>query len=390
MHGGSFGNSLLLVRSWLIERGRVCYDLVTIPFQIKYYLRWTSRILLPLVTALSVLGCDARLEPKPFLFQSGPMTFRPSGFFEGVGMYRTATTGDTINTRFGRIPLNDTASESLFSAGHSRIQLCAQTGNLSVYVETDFLNAPGKEPYRFRQYWGEYRIGKWRILGGQAWSLLRPNREGINSEGGLMNSLVIDPAYHVGLAGLRNRQLRITRDSGSWHMAVSYEAGKSFLGKLAHDSRRLHLEAAGLGSVHRRAGSLAAAIHAPHKIDFITQEVISQGAGPELLNTLPPGAHTYSTFQGLEMRIRPTWEIFAYGGLVYGGRATGNRNVREWTAGFIHHLFEEQPWGAASVSAQISQMDRSTWQDGHGDMNYVQVSFRYSLPGSRSMFSGRR
>ncbi len=305
-------------------------------------------------------------------------------------MYRTATTGDTINTRFGRIPLVETPSESLFSAGHSRIQLCAQAENLSVYVETDFLNAPGKEPYRFRQYWGEYRIGKWRILGGQAWSLLRPNREGINSEGGLMNSLVIDPAYHVGLAGLRNRQLRITRDSGSWHMAVSYEAGKSFLGKLAHDTRRLHVEATGLGSLHRRAGSFAAAIHAPHKIDFITQEVISQGAGPELLNTLPPGARTYSTFQGMEMRVRPTWEIFAYGGLVHGGRAIGNRNVREWTAGFIHHLFEEQPWGAASIAAQISQMDRATWQDGHGDMNYVQVSFRYSLPGSRSMFSGRR
>ena len=82
-------------------------------------------------------------------------------------MFRTATTGDTVNTRFSRIPLQDTPSETIFSAGHSRSQICAEIGNLNIYVETDFLNAPGKDAFRFRQYWGEYRIGKWRILGGQ-------------------------------------------------------------------------------------------------------------------------------------------------------------------------------------------------------------------------------
>lgn len=86
-------------------------------------------------------------------------------------MFRGATTGDTVNTRFGRIPLRETPSEFLLTAGHSRIQLCGKVGNLSGYVETDFLNAPGNVPYRFRQYWGEYRIGEWRILAGQAWSL---------------------------------------------------------------------------------------------------------------------------------------------------------------------------------------------------------------------------
>ena len=294
-----------------------------------------------------------------------------------------------MNTRFGRIPLQDTPSETLVSAAHSRIQICGQAGSLSVYVETDFLNAPGKEPYRFRQYWGEYRIGKWRILSGQAWSLLRPNRVGINSEGNLMNTFVVEPAYHVGLAGVRHPQLRLTREDGNWRVAVSYEAGKSFLGKLAHDSPRLHLEATGLGSVHRRAASIAAVIHAPRKIDIVTQQVVSHGVGPELLNTIPEGANAHSTIEGIEARVRPTLELFAYGGIAYGGRSSGNRTVRQWTAGFIQHLFEEQPWGAASLSAQFSQLDRSTWPGGHGDMNYVQISFRYSLPGSRSLF-GRR
>jgi hypothetical protein len=292
-----------------------------------------------------------------------------------------------VSTRFGRIPLQDTPSESLFSAGHSRMQMCGQVGNLSGYVETDFLNAVGKEPFRFRQYWGEYRIGKWRILGGQAWSLLRPNRSGISSEGGLMNTFVVEPAYHVGLAGARNRQLRITREEGNWRVAVSYEAGKSFLAKVAHDTGRLHLEATGLGSAHRRAASVAAVIHAAHKIDFVTQQVVSHGVGPELLNTIPAGVNAHSTLQGVEARIRPNLELFAYGGIAYGGPSSGNRTVRQWTAGFIHHLFQEQPWGAASLSAQFSQLDRSTWPGGYGGMNYVQVSFRYSLPSSRSMFS---
>lgn len=345
--------------------------------------------MLLLVAFTDAVACESRPESKPFLFHAGPVTLRPSGFFEGIAMYRTGTTGDTVNTRFGRIPLQPTPSETLLSAGHSRIQMCAQAGNLSVYLETDFLNAPGNEPFRFRQYWGEYHIGKWRILGGQAWSLLRPNRAGINSEGSLMNPLVVEPAYHVGLAGVRNRQLRITREDGNWRFAVSYEAGKSFLGKLAHDGKRLHLEAMGLGSAHRRAASVAAVIHAPRKIDIVTQQLVSNGVGPELLNTIPAGVNAHSTILGAEVRVRPTLELFAYGGIAYGGRSAGNRTVRQWTAGFIQHLFEEQPWGAASLSAQFSELDRSAWPGGHGNLNYVQISFRYSLPGSRSMFAAR-
>src|SRR2546423_1538178 len=171
-------------------------------------LLFATFILIPLAAAP---GCDSQANFKPFRFALGPAKLSPSGFFEGIGMFRTAKTGDTVSTRFGRIPLQDTRSELLFSAGHSRIALCGQVGSLSGYVETDFLNAPEKQPYRFRQYWGEYRFGQWRILGGQAWSLLRPNRVGIETESGLMNTFVVDPSYHVGLAGLRNRQLRITR-----------------------------------------------------------------------------------------------------------------------------------------------------------------------------------
>ena len=335
-------------------------------------------------------ACEARREVPPFLFRLGPMALRPSGFFEGIYMYRSATTGDTVNTRFGRIPLGETPWEQLFSAGHSRMQVCGQAGGLSLYVETDFLDAPGKNLFRFRQYWGEYRTGKWRLLAGKAWSLLRPNRSGVSTEGSLLNTLVVEPAYHVGLAGLREHQVRITRDEGSWHFALSYESGRNFLLKAAHDASKLHFEMAGLGSRNRRAISVAGVVHASRKIDIISQEVVSRGAGPEWLNTIPADVNAHATIQGIEARVRPTLEVFTYGGISYGSRSSGNRAVRQWTAGFIRHLFEQLPWGAASVAAQFSQVDRSTWLDGHGGMNYVQISFRYSLPASRSLFSGRK
>src|ERR1700730_8039552 len=91
-------------------------------------------VLLPFAAAF---GCTYESDINPFLFHLGPVTFRPSGFFEGIAMFRTATTGDTVNTRFGRIPLQNTPAEMLVSAGHSRMQVCGEVENLSVYIETD-------------------------------------------------------------------------------------------------------------------------------------------------------------------------------------------------------------------------------------------------------------
>src|SRR5690242_14727190 len=208
---------------------------------------WLILLTLPFSPAR---GCES--PANPLTFHKGGIEFHPSGFFETIAMYRTAVTGDSVSTRFGAIPTANSPSEFLVSAAHSRTQICAQWGNWTGYVESDFLNAVGKTPYRFRQYWGAYRFGKWQILAGQAWSLLRPNREGISSETGLMNTLAVEPAYHVGLAGLRNRQVRITRDGETWHFAVSYEAGRNFLAKVSHEAHRVHLEATGLAAVHRR------------------------------------------------------------------------------------------------------------------------------------------
>ena len=71
-------------------------------------------------------------------------------------------------------------------AGHRAIN---PLNNLSaeerrtIYLESDFMNfTGGQSPYRWRQYWGQAQIGRWEILGGQAWSLLRTNRSGTASD----------------------------------------------------------------------------------------------------------------------------------------------------------------------------------------------------------------
>lgn len=324
---------------------------------------------------------------KPLTFNLGPVVLRPSGFFDYIAEYRSATTPDTISTNFGAIPLRATPGETLASPGHSRLSLKAETGlaggTLAGYFEADFLDKAGYQCYRSRQYWGEYSRSGWRVLAGQAWSLLRPNRKGISTESGLLNTQAVDPAYHVGLAGVRKPQVRITRAMGNWAAALAYEyrQGGDVLLKLARDSRLMHLEAVGLGGHHGRKGaSLAAVAHAGPRVDLVSQQLWSQGGGPDVLGCLPRGVHAHATIQGVEARVLPTLEVFSYGGLVYGTRSAGNRTVRQWSAGFRQKLFTQAGYGAAYLMGQYSQLDRALWSGPRGNMNFAMLAFRYYMP----------
>ena len=327
-------------------------------------------------------------EPVPITMSAGPVTVRPSGFFQPLAMFRSETTGDTVNTRFGRIPLTDTPSEALFSVAHSRLMLHGETpigiGKFLGYLETDFLNPPGERPFRFRQYWGQVQHGKWKLLGGQAWSLLRPNRVGIASDKDLMNTHVVEPNYHVGLMGVRRRQVRLTRDMGAWNAAVAYESGGRVTMKVAHDGARARLEAAGLTGTRGRKGvSLAGVVHATSRVNIVSQQFWSQGGGPEALGLLPAGVHAHATVQGAEVQVRPSLEIFGYGGIVYGARSVSNRTVRQWTTGARQKLYSDPYFGSLFFAFQYSQLDRSVWAGGQGAMSYAQLSLWYHLPATR-------
>lgn len=316
-----------------------------------------------------------------------PQEFRinPSGFVEADGMWRGAATGDTISTKFGAIPLQSTNEEWLGSIAHSRAMVKGSIdwggAKLVGYGETDFLVKQGQTPFRWRQYWGQIEMGKWKLLGGQTWSLLRPNRKGILPEADLMNTHVPEPNYHVGLAGLRKKQLRLLRDfDNGYTAAVEYESQGRILAKVARDSKWGHAEAATTAGHRGHYGaSLAGVARAGSRVKWVSQALWSRGAGADLLDLIPDGVHAHSTIQGAEIQLAKTLELFCYGGIVYGGRSRANRVVREWTAGASRTLYSDPRSGTLSFSMQYSQMDRAPWLGGQGSMNQAILAMRFSV-----------
>ncbi|MGC8793286.1 MAG: hypothetical protein ACP5U2_07830 [Bryobacteraceae bacterium] len=324
------------------------------------------------------------------------MSLQPGGFFEYIAIRRSSRTGTGIQTPFAEAPLATGPGEWEGSPAHSRLWLQASIqakGNWLVYYESDFLQPPGHSPYRLRQFWGEYECGGWRLLGGQAWSLLRPNRAGISSENDLMNTLVVEPGYHVGLAGKRTRQLRLTRDAGAWHVAAAYEhdGGAAMTLKLARDAGRGHWEIEALGGEGKRlALGLAAVAPIGRRLKWVSQQLWSQGAGPLLVGAMPARVHAHSAIQGLEATLPAARvQLFAYGGVAWAGRCEANRLLRQWSVGAHRELFQHARWGATVVSAEYSRLERFPWAGGRGAMHILSFRLRHSLPSSRNGKSAR-
>lgn len=172
----------------------------------------------------------------------------------------------------------------------------------TTYLEADFLQPAGQAPWRWRQYWGELSLGKWRLLGGQGWSLLRPNRFGIESDNDLLNTLVVEPAYHVGLTGARRRQVRLTRDLSHGNTAAfEWESGGRFQAKMTHDwGRRAHVEGALFTGTRNRLGfGISQVMSVKPRVRLVGEQFWSRGGGPEMLGILPPGVHAYSVLEGV-------------------------------------------------------------------------------------------
>ena len=247
-------------------------------------------------------------------------------------------------------------------------------GKVTGYVEADFLDRPPAEAFRFRQYYGQYSIGDWEFSAGQEWSLLRPNRQGVASDRALMNTRVVDPAYHVGLMGVRNRQVRVTRHFGNWHAVAAFEEGDDFTAKLAQDGKRLHWELIGIGGREGRyGGSVAAVVHVLPSIDWVSQQSWVREGGRQALSTVPNEAPATSTIQGIEAKVTEKWQLFGYGGLVYGGRSSGNRIVYEWSAGFSRETWENRV-GHMVLAGQYSKLGGRYGAAPHGGSHFV--SFR--------------
>jgi hypothetical protein len=191
-------------------------------------------------------------DHSPLSFKIGDAQFTPGGFMDFTVVGRSETTGYGIGTTFGTLPYNTTNAstyaggvpEMRFSAQNSRIALRvdAPVGSAQItgYVEADFLgliaqnanNTSNSDTLRMRVYFGDYRRGKWEVLGGQDWSMLTPNRKGISPyPSDIFYTQDMDTNYQVGLTWARQPQFRIVyHPDDNWAMGVSVENPDAFIG----------------------------------------------------------------------------------------------------------------------------------------------------------------
>ena len=354
---------------------------------ISIRLQFGYRSLPPLVLLLAGSPAVLAQEPprQPATIQIGGITLRPGGFLDIIGMSRSAATPDSISTHFGSLPFGDTPGQSIVSLRNSRVQLNGdyQLGEVKLtgYFESDFLNTtPRQSDYRWRQYWGRARWGKWELLGGQAWSLLRPNRKGFDSDRDLMNTDVIDAAYHVGLLGVRRRQFRLGRSFGDYKAVFAWESQGDFLTRVTADKHFGHIEATAFtGRRGRRGATASAVLKLAPRVRFVTQESWLKHSAYEALGVVAAGPNGWAALEGLEVRAARRLEVYSYAGLVYASHNAGNRLVREWTVGFDHRTSLPRIWGVVLLSLQYSKTDRYAWTGRAGEMSFVMYRARYTF-----------
>jgi hypothetical protein len=339
-----------------------------------------------LLTLCAIAGRAQAPSAQPLTLDFEGLKLRPGAFLDLIGLTRTATTPDTINTHFGAIPLVETPSESLWSPRHSRLWLRGDraTGpvTLTFYLESDFLNPnAGQSPYRWRQYWGAVHWRKWEISGGREWNLLRPNRFGVQSDTGTMNTLVPEPAYHVGLDGTRDRQFRLTRNFGDYNAVFAWQTNGLFLARVAVDKKFGHIELDSILAGHHGQHGISAAayLNVSKRVRVETQEYWSKRAAYQALGVVPTNVDGGNALEGLEFFLTPRIDAYAYAGWAYAARSGGNRVVREYTVGGDYRIPIPSLHGLALFSLQLSRMDRALWIGQSGVMSYAMYRFRYTF-----------
>src|SRR6266851_5044115 len=181
-------------------------------------------------------------------FRLGDAVLELGGFVDVENIFRTTNTQSNIATNFGGFPYNNTpqgrVSEFRTTAQFSRLSFKIQdhfAGNdVLGFVEGDFSgnDAPGVyqsvNPHtnRLRLYFMDLRRGKWEILGGQTWSWLTPNREGI---GPIPSDLAItyneDQNLGVGVPYTRAAEFRVAyHPNKHWALGTGIEDPNQFIG----------------------------------------------------------------------------------------------------------------------------------------------------------------
>jgi hypothetical protein len=188
-------------------------------------------------------------EPVPLgSFRIGDAILELGGFVDLENIYRTTNTQSNIATNLGGFPYNNTPQGNIsefrttaqFSRLNFKIQDTFKGNHITGFVEGDFSgnDSPGvyqsvnQHTNRMRLYFMDLNRGKWEILGGQTWSWLTPNREGI---GPMPSDLAItyneDQNLGVGVPYTRAAEFRVAyHPNEHWAFGVGIENPNQFIG----------------------------------------------------------------------------------------------------------------------------------------------------------------
>ena len=195
-------------------------------------------LLTPLAVAMSLSlaalqGAHAQ-DSTASLHYKG-ITLQPVGFVAAEFVWRQRNLTADIGSSFNAIPFSGTTNgnmtEARFTGRQSRIGMMA-TGNagstkVTGYWESDFLssgttsnsNESNSYTLRIRQFWLSAALQSgWTISGGQMWSLMTPDKNGMNPRSEAV-PLTIEAQYAAGFNWERQAGLRFVNkfsDEGSF------------------------------------------------------------------------------------------------------------------------------------------------------------------------------
>jgi len=179
-------------------------------------------------------GDDNPMHSQVISIHFKGITITPGGFAEAAFVRRSRALAADLTTPFNSLTMpgatQSNMSEFFGSARQSRptVYIDGRLSNveLSSYISGDFLSSgtsststqTNSYTFRLRQVWGQAKFDNgWRFLGGQAWSLVTENKEGIqpSDDVGKTNDarpMTIDPGYTVGFTFARQYGIRVTKD----------------------------------------------------------------------------------------------------------------------------------------------------------------------------------
>jgi hypothetical protein len=213
------------------------------PFTLLYAL-----LCLTLPAAALAQAAPAQPPPtSPLTIRLGDADFLIGGFLDAGAVVRSTNTGNGLPTAFGTIPFANTPQgnlhETRLSSQNSRVNLLVTTkvGEAGVrsFLEIDFVGAgPGNafvytngHTPRMRQAWVQYTPGKFDFTGGQTWTLLTPNRNGLSpASADVVTSQNLDVNLQLGLPWARQTQFRfVVHPTTTFAAGVSIENPQPFV-----------------------------------------------------------------------------------------------------------------------------------------------------------------